>query len=149
MSFANEAESKLSRLMVSNRNSSFAKLEKSNRGEEVVIKFLEHLQQPASPKMLAEALHLSSARIATILGGLEKKELITRTISSKDRRRITVTLTEKGQQFASQKAKEATARIVQIFEQMGEEDTNRFVELIEEFFYYSQKITDEEEGNQA
>lgn len=149
MSYAEEAESKLSRLMVSNRNSSFAKLEKNNRGEEVVIKFLGHIQQPASPKMLAEALHLSSARIATILGSLEKKGLVTRTISPEDRRRITVTMTKKGQQFANQKSKEATTRIIQIFEQMGEEDTNRFVELIEKFFYYSQKISDEEEGSPA
>lgn len=38
-----------------------------------MIKFLARYGEPTSPKHLAESLNLSSARIAVVLGSLEKK----------------------------------------------------------------------------
>jgi DNA-binding MarR family transcriptional regulator len=148
MSFAEEAEQELIRLMVENRNSAFSKFEKSNQGENIVIKFLYRHGKPTSPKHLAESLNLSSARIAVVLGSLEKKGQIVRNIDPNDRRRINVTLTECGKEAAKREKKQMRDKIVQIFKQMGEEDTKQFLELIAKFVDYAQKISLKEEGDQ-
>ncbi|MHC5228808.1 MarR family winged helix-turn-helix transcriptional regulator [Enterococcus sp. LJL99] len=141
MTFAEEAEQELMRLMIQNRDSAFSKLEKSNQGESMVIKFLDHANQPTSPKQLADALNLSSARIAVVLGNLEKKGQIIRKIDQEDRRRINVTLTEAGKKVAKTQKKQMRDKVIQIFEQMGEKDTEQFIELIAQFVDYSQKLT--------
>lgn len=147
MTFAEEAEQELMRLMIQNRNSAFSRLEKSNQGESMIIKFLDHANQPTSPKQLADALNLSSARIAVVLGNLEKKGQVIRKIDQEDRRRINVTLTEAGKKVAKIQKKQMRDKIIQIFEQMGEQDTEQFIGLIAKFVDYSQKIT-LEEGDQ-
>lgn len=148
MSFAEVAEQELIRLMIQNRNSAFSRLEKSNQGERIVIKFLDRVDEPTSPKSLAESLNLSSARIAVVLGSLEKKGQIVRTIDPNDRRRINVTLTECGKKSAKHDKKEIRDKIIRIFEQMGEKDTEKFIELTTKFVDYSQKLAQKEEGDQ-
>ncbi|MBP2100401.1 MarR family winged helix-turn-helix transcriptional regulator [Enterococcus rivorum] len=148
MSFAEDAEHELSRLIVQNRNSAFSKLEKSNQGESIVIKFINRFGGACNPKELAEALNLSSARIAVVLNSLEKKDLIVRKMDSDDRRRIKVTLTEKGQKAAELQKKEMRDKIIAVFKQMGEEDTKKFIELTAKFVDCSQKIDLNEEGDQ-
>lgn len=147
MTFAEEAEQELMRLMIQNRNSAFSRLEKSNQGESMMIKFLDHANQPTSPKQLADALNLSSARIAVVLGNLEKKGQIIRKIDQEDRRRINVTLTEAGKKVAKIQKKQMRDKMIRIFEQMGEQDTEQFIGLIAKFVDYSQKIN-LEEGDQ-
>lgn len=148
MSFAEEAEKKLIQIMIHNRDSAFSKFEKSHQGENIVVKFLERRNEPTSPKFLAESLNLSSARIAALLGTLEKKGQIVRTIDSNDRRRIKVTLTDEGKKFAEIGKREMRDKIIQVFEQMGEEDTELFIQLIEKFADCSKKISQNREGDE-
>lgn len=148
MGFAEEAEQTLINLMVKNRHGAFSRLEKSNQGETVVIKFLSRLGEPTSPKHLAESLNLSSARIAVILGSLEKKQMIARNMDPHDRRRISVTLTDCGKEVAKSEKKEMHDKMIKIFNLMGETDTKKLVELIATFIDYSHKITPKEEGDQ-
>lgn len=149
MSFAEEAEQELMRLMVQNRHSTFSRLEKSNQGESMVIKFLDRYGEPTSPKHLAESLNLSSARIAVVLGSLEKKGQIARKMDPDDRRRIHVTLTNSGKKIAKSERKDMRDKIIEIFKQMGEEDTKQFIELTAKFVDYSQKLSLKEEGDQS
>jgi len=148
MSFAEEAEQELIRLIVQNRDGAFSRLEKSNKGENVVLKFLSRMDAPTSPKHLAESLNLSSARIAVVLGGLEKKGQIIRNMDPTDRRRILVILTDKGKKAAKAEKKEMCDRMIRVFECMGEEDTKRFIELTAKFIDYSRKLSLKEEGDQ-
>ena len=148
MGFAEEAERELIRLMVKNRHGAFSRLEKSNQGETVLIKFLDQLGEPTSPKRLAEELNLSSARIAVILGNLEKKKQIVRNMDPADRRRISVTLTERGKAVANEHKKEMHDKVIKIFNLMGEEDTKKFVELTAKFMEHSYKLNSKEEGDQ-
>ena len=143
MTFAEEAEQEFMRLMIQNHNSTFSRLEKSNQGESKVIKFLDRVNQPTSPKQLADALHLSSARIAVVLGNLEKKGQVVREIDQEDRRRIHVTLTQSGKKVAKTQKKQMRDKVIQVFEQMGEQDTKQFIGLVEKFVDCSQKITTE------
>lgn len=148
MTFAEEAEREFFRLMVENRHGAFRKIEKSNQGETVVIKFLDLLGKPTSPKHLAESLNLSSARIAVLLGSLEKKGQIVRDMDPEDRRRINVSLTKCGKKAANAEKKQMHDKIIHIFNQMGEEDTKKFVELMTKFVDYSHKLSLKEEGDQ-
>ncbi|MGC6768966.1 MarR family winged helix-turn-helix transcriptional regulator [Enterococcus sp. LJL128] len=148
MTFAEEAEQELVRLMLQNRDGAFSKIEKSNKGENIVIKLLDRIGEPTSPKFIAESLNLSSARIAVVLGSLEKKKLIVRTMDPEDRRRINVTLTDCGKKAAHAEKKEMRDKIIKIFLQMGEEDTKKFIELTAKFVEYSRKLSLEEEGDQ-
>ncbi|WP_314059637.1 transcriptional regulator [uncultured Vagococcus sp.] len=148
MTFAEEAERELIRLMVENRHGAFSRIEKSHQGETMVIKFLDLIGEPTSPKHLAESLNLSSARIAVLLGSLEKKGQVARNMDPNDRRRISVTLTDCGKKAANAEKKEMHDKIIKIFNQMGEEDTNKFVELMTKFVDYSHKLSVKEEGDQ-
>lgn len=148
MSFAEEAEQELVRLMLQNRNGAFSKIEKSNKGESIVIKFLARSGEPTSPKHLAESLNLSSARIAVVLGSLEKKGMIVRDMDPADRRRINVTLTKCGMKMAHEEKKEMRDKIIQVFELMGEADTKTFIEMTARFVECSQKLSLKEEGDQ-
>lgn len=148
MTFAEEAEQELMQLMTQNRNGAFSKLEKSSRGESVVIKLLDRLGEPTSPKNLAETLNLSSARIAGVLGSLEKKGQVIRSMDPNDRRRINVTLTDCGKKIANAEKREMRDKMIQVFKLMGEEDTRKFIELTAKFVNYSRKLSMEEEGDQ-
>ena len=148
MTFAEEAERELMQLLVKNRHGAFSKIEKSSKGANVVIKILARMNEPTNPKHLAETLNLSTARIAAVLGNLEKRGLISRTMDPDDRRKINVSLTERGKEVAKAEKQEMRAKIVRVFELMGEEDTKKYLELTAKFVDYSTKISMEGEGDQ-
>lgn len=148
MTFAEDAERELMQLMVQNRHGAFSKIEKSSKGANIVIKVLDRLGEPTNPKHLAETLNLSTARIAAVLGNLEKRGLISRTMDPDDRRRINVSLTNCGKKVAKAEKQEMRNKIIRVFEMMGEEDTRKYLELTAKFVDYSQKLSMEGEGDQ-
>ncbi|MGX7205381.1 MarR family winged helix-turn-helix transcriptional regulator [Enterococcus pingfangensis] len=148
MTFAEDAEHELTQMMVKNRHGAFSKIEKSSKGANIVIKVLDRLGEPTNPKYLAEALNLSTARIAAVLGNLEKRGLIIRTMDPDDRRRINVSLTERGKKVAKAEKQEMRNKVVRVFELMGEEDTKKYLELTAKFISYSKKISMEGESDQ-
>lgn len=148
MTFAEDAEHELTQMMVKNRHGAFSKIEKSSKGANIVIKVLDRLEEPTNPKYLAEALNLSTARIAAVLGNLEKRGLILRTMDPDDRRRINVSLTESGKKIAKAEKREMRNKVVRVFEMMGEEDTRKYLELTAKFISYSKKISMEGESDQ-
>lgn len=148
MTFAEEAERELMELMVKNRHGAFSKIEKSCKGANIVIKALDILGEPANPKFLADTLNLSTARIAAVLGNLEKRGLIIRTMDPDDRRKINVSLTEAGKKVAKAEKLEVRTKIIRVFELMGEADTKKYLELTAKFVDYSQKISAEGESDQ-
>lgn len=148
MTFAEEAERELMELMVQNRHGAFSKIEKSSKGANIVIKALDILGEPANPKFLADTLNLSTARIAAVLGNLEKRGLIIRTMDPDDRRKINVSLTEAGEKVAKAEKQEMRTKIIRVFELMGEADTKKYLELTAKFVDYSKKISMEGESDQ-
>lgn len=148
MTFAEEAEQKLTQMMVKNRHGAFSKIEKSSKGANIVINVLDRLGEPTNPKHLAETLNLSTARIAAVLGNLEKRGLIIRTMDADDRRRINVSLTESGKKVAKAEKQERHNKVVRVFEMMGVEDTKKYLELTAKFIRYSKKISMEGECDQ-
>lgn len=150
MTFAEKAEQELAKIMTKYRHGgTFKKMEQSHQGEHMVIRFLERHEEATSPKHLAEKLNLSSARIAALLNSLEKKGLIERNMDPQDRRRVSVTLTVAGKEIARREKKKFQDRVVNSFTAMGEEHTQQFLELLNEFISYSGKECRKEEGEQS
>ncbi|GAK31641.1 predicted transcriptional regulator [Weissella oryzae SG25] len=103
-------------------------------GEQMILTYLyKHANEAVVPSDLAAHARLSSARIATVLNGLEERNMIKREISKTDRRKILVTLTPLGQVEVKKAIEVALSRAAHIFEQMGPEKAAAFVEGLELF----------------
>ena len=83
-----------------------------------------------TPSELADRAWVSSARIANILRALEAKGWVEREHSKTDRRRVHVTVTDKGFQDLEIKRREFEDRTAAFLEQLGETDTQEMVRLL-------------------
>ena len=77
----------------------------------------------------------TKGRISAILNSLEKKGFIGREIDKDNRRNIIVTLTDSGREYVTNELKECYKIISHVFEELGEKDSKKFVELTERVFH--------------
>ena len=101
----------------------------STRGEEAALFWLSKLESPVSAGELAAKLGITSGRIANILSSLDRKKLIERRRSSRDRRQINVTLTEAGSEHIRKVYESARASHMVLLEKMGISDAEEFIRL--------------------
>lgn len=105
------------------------KIDRFDSGETFLLMRLSEMGN-AIPSELASQNKTSAAHIAKMLRRLEEKGEIVREIDKTDRRRIIVTITEKGQT----RIEEATSYIINnltaLLEQLGEEDARNFVRIV-------------------
>ena len=113
---------------VHQRVSRFA--DKALSGEMAVMRALMLAGGSLTPSELADRAWVSSARIANILRALETKGWIEREHSKTDRRRVHVTVTDKGRQDLEIKRQEFEDRAASFLEQLGEKDTQDMVRLL-------------------
>ena len=99
-------------------------------GEMAVMRALMLAGGSLTPSELADRAWVSSARIANILRALEAKGWIVREHSTTDRRRVHVTVTDKGRQGVEAKRRELEDRTAAFLEQLGEADTQEMVRLL-------------------
>ncbi len=91
---------------------------------------------------LAEWSKTTMPAISQMLGHLEKKGLIERRPDSKDRRRVSVLLTDKGEQ-TMECAFRRFARFVElVVERLGEADTERMIELFSRLYKAIQEVNE-------
>lgn len=122
------------RLRVISDNYGSGVLERMSRyssGESFLLRLLSCRDDVLHPSDLQKYMGTSSARVAAILGSLEKKGFITREIDHNDRRRVIVAITEDGRVRASAEMQEMEAGVEEIFRELGEDDTNEFIRLLE------------------
>ena len=84
---------------------------------------------------------ISSARVAAIIKKLEKRELVTRTGDKIDRRKTLVSLTEKGEKVAQETEDKIMYALGQMFDALGEEDSENFVRIIDKLIKNLPKIS--------
>lgn len=99
-------------------------------GEMAVMRALMLAGGSLTPSELADRAWVSSARIVNILRALEAKGWIVREHSTTDRRRVHVTVTDKGRQGVETKRRELEDRTAAFLEQLGEADTQEMVRLL-------------------
>lgn len=104
------------------------------RGEAGVIRTL-HLADNAgehglTPTQIAERSYLSSARTANVLRALESKGWIRREHDTADRRRVTVTLTEAGEEERTRRRAQMDAEAGEFLRQLGAQDASEAIRIL-------------------
>ena len=104
------------------------------RGEAGVIRTL-HLADNAgehglTPTQIAERSYLSSARTANVLRALESKGWIRREHDTADRRRVTVTLTEAGEEERARRRAQMDAEAGEFLRQLGAQDASEAIRIL-------------------
>lgn len=92
---------------------------------------------------LAEMLKVSVPAVSRMLGLLEEKELIERTVDKKNRRNTYVKLTDQGLFIYEEIWKKLQSFIQQVIEQMGEENVLQFIALSDRWLNTMEKTLKE------
>ncbi len=79
---------------------------------------------------IGEISCMSRPAVSQMLNTLEKKGCIMRIMAEKDRRVVLVCLTESGKEILQQSKKMFFAMVDRIYEEFGEENTKKFIELL-------------------
>ena len=100
------------------------------RGEMAVLRLLAMENRALTAGEISRMLHMTTSRIAAVLGALDKKALIVRSTDAQDKRRVQVTLTTKGLAICQRKKHAALKNISHALSQLGEQDAKEFVRLM-------------------
>ena len=133
--YVNESVATLEKILTSDNFSVFERITRISRGEIFVLKILLFNNGTSSPTEISEAMKSTKGRISAILNSLEKKGFIGREIDKDNRRNIIVTLTESGRDYVMKELQECYRIVAHVFEELGEEDSKKFVELTERVFH--------------
>ncbi len=101
------------------------------RGAPMILHYIKTHDGAVSPSEISRQMGTSTARITAVLGNLEKKGLIVRSMDESDRRKIRITLTEKGQQHVQKMEQDIVAAVQNLVEYLGEEDARSAIHLME------------------
>lgn len=102
-----------------------------------MLDILSNIKGEAYPTDLCHLMGVSTPRITIILNMMEKEGLITRAPSTVDRRRIIVSLTEKGKERVRERDKKTYFYFEKIYEKLGQEDAEallRSLKAMEEIY---------------
>ena len=83
-----------------------------------------------TPGELSAIQELSTGRVAAALKSLEYKNYIDRQIDKEDRRRIIVTLTESGRNYAQKLLDETIEKMERVLREIGEKDALDFFRIL-------------------
>ena len=102
-----------------------------HQGEILVLNYLyEHEKTEELPTQISNNLCLSTSRVAATLNSLEKKGFINRIMSTHDRRKIIVSITDSGKELVRKKREKIKAIFTEILEKMGEHDAREFIRIL-------------------
>lgn len=112
---------------------------KSSRGECYLLRCLARSKTPLLPSDLSRQLHASTARVAVVLNALEKKGMISRSIDPVDRRRILVSLTDAGREYATAIRVQLCEGMKRLLEELGEQDAREYLRITKRMLKIAQE----------
>lgn len=118
----------------------FDRFSRFARGEMFILNYLRQCGETAMPSEISLGLGSSTARIANALSGLEKKGFITREMDKNDRRKIIVSITDRGKDVAQNEREQLVNREARILEMMGETDAKEFVRLQKRYLELTEQL---------
>lgn len=95
---------------------------------------------------LSDYFQLTPAAISQIIKQFEKRGWIERILLDSDRRSVYIQVSEQGKRVVKDCEALMTKRLVTFIEELGEEDANAFVRILEKGLAFSQRV--KEEGEQ-
>lgn len=111
---------------------SLKKMDKTSEGLGAVLRFLGRKDEPVTAGEIAQAMQVSTARIAVILKKLEAKGLIIRQPGQKDARTTVVSLSEEGQASVDEMKNEVYRLLGSLIDQLGLDRMLTFAEISKE-----------------
>lgn len=100
------------------------------RGEMGILMYLSAKHEAVVCGELSHVMDISTGRVAISLKNLENKKLIRREPDTIDCRRVRVTPTERGIEFASEGRRRIREFTIELLEKLGERDAKEFVRII-------------------
>lgn len=120
-------------------NAPYNQVQEYTHGELMVLRYLELREgtgETVTPSEMSQALDLTTARIANVLKSLERKGLVERIHDTIDRRRVFVSLTDKGRELVHRKTCEVNHGAESLMEHLGDEDAPELVRLLRRMVEY-------------
>lgn len=108
--------------------------EDMSKGEIGILTYLTFIQNNILSGELSKNLRISSGRIAIALKSLEKKKYILRSVLPSDKRKVIVCATPDGIFHAKVQKEKAITQLTQIFQFLGEKDSEEFVRILYRIF---------------
>ncbi|MDR2464745.1 MAG: winged helix DNA-binding protein [Streptococcaceae bacterium] len=143
-----KAAEEVFKLVATKRGEFFRRVDRSSKGEPIILKVIHQSNGQSSPKQISELTGVSTARIAKVLGSLEKRNLIRREMDQEDRRKIHVFLTDAGKAHLKAFEEEKIERLKKVFEVLGEEETELFIHSLKKMLEAFLKVVNEEEDKE-
>jgi DNA-binding MarR family transcriptional regulator len=113
------------------------------RGECRLLSFLaQNTEKAFQSGELAKLLGFTTPRIASTLKSLEKKNLIKRSVSENDKRRVYVSITEEGISYIEGKRENVCLFFDGIFGKMTQEECSEFIRLITKICEIGEQLDD-------
>ena len=123
----NEFIAALLQLYISNQASSIAEM---LEGEHAVLSYILKEKQDVTPTNISLKLGITKSRVTAILNSLHEKELVLLKRKSDDRRKIIVSLTEKGEEAIVSKLIVLDNKILKLIEELGVEKSITLIEIL-------------------
>ena len=138
MDYSKLADEFLEHMHILRRLKPQRKLSESMHGEAFALHYIATGGEQLIPSDISNAAGISGARIATTLNSLENKGYITRRIDPSDRRRILVTLTDKGRAQEEADRRKLMETIERMLTQLGEHDAKEYIRITRKIAELSQ-----------
>lgn len=101
------------------------------QGEMRVLTFLaNHKDTKTLPSDVSKTLNMTSPRVSNILNSLEKKEYIKRDFSTIDRRKVYISMTNKGNKYVKDNISKTNELLSKSLEKIGEDDAKELIRII-------------------
>lgn len=123
----NEFIEALLQLYISNQASSIAEM---LEGEHAVLSYILKEKQDVTPTNISLKLGITKSRVTAILNSLHEKELVLLKRKSDDRRKLIVSLTEKGEEAIVSKLIVLDNKILKLIEELGVEKSITLIEIL-------------------
>ena len=129
MDYRELAEEFMQKMLLFRKFKPQQKISESLHGESFLLQFIALHEDCVIPSEASEAMSISAARVAATLNSLESKGYITRRIDVRDRRRILIEITPKGNAKAEEYRRmllEAAEKILRLLE---EHDAKEYIRI--------------------
>ena len=113
-----------------NRVRTFILFQQYMKGENLLMHNLVEHGGESTPSDIASELGISTPRVAAMLRSLELKKLVKRSASSEDKRKISVRITPKGEEWAGFANDEMLKLLNDFLDRVGENDAREFLRIM-------------------
>lgn len=109
------------------------------RGEMFVLNYLFTHEGTIHPKELSEKMAVTTARIASLLNHMERKQLLLRYPDPNDNRQVVVVLTDTGRETIQKIRTEVISYVCTMLEELGPEDAQAYIRIQKKIWNNFQK----------